>query len=99
MTQRSASLRQTRTAHQVSLEMPPSVGGPSGSGSLVGGHPASIVSAPVASGGTVNAYGGPAKKSNWEVIEHFSSSGRGRGSVSSSLIAVRVRERDDIDAE
>lgn len=28
------------------------------------------------------------KKSNWEVIEHFSSAGKGRGSVSSSLIAV-----------
>lgn len=29
----------------------------------------------------------PAKKSNWEVIEHFNTS-RGRSSVSSSLIAV-----------
>lgn len=28
------------------------------------------------------------KKSNWEVIEHFNSAERGRGSVSSSLIAV-----------
>jgi hypothetical protein len=29
------------------------------------------------------------KKSNWEVIEHFNTSGsKGRGSVSSSLIAV-----------
>lgn len=30
------------------------------------------------------------KKSNWEVIEHFSTAGKGRGSVSSSLIAVSV---------
>lgn len=28
------------------------------------------------------------KKSNWEVIEHFNSAEKGRGSVSSSLIAV-----------
>lgn len=28
------------------------------------------------------------KKSNWEVIEHFNNAERGRGSVSSSLIAV-----------
>ncbi|XP_031621838.1 adenylate cyclase type 6 [Contarinia nasturtii] len=30
------------------------------------------------------------KKSNWEVIEHFNNAERGRGSVSSSLIAVGV---------
>lgn len=28
------------------------------------------------------------KKSNWEVIEHFNNAEKGRGSVSSSLIAV-----------
>ncbi len=33
----------------------------------------------------------PAKKSNWEVIEHFNTS-RGRSSVSSSLIAVRLND-------
>lgn len=29
------------------------------------------------------------KKSNWEVIEHFNNADKGRGSVSSSLIAVK----------
>lgn len=33
------------------------------------------------------------KKSNWEVIEHFNSTEKGRGSVSSSLIAVRKIHR------
>lgn len=28
------------------------------------------------------------KKSNWEVIEHYNTGSKGRGSVSSSLIAV-----------
>lgn len=32
------------------------------------------------------------KKSNWEVIEHFNSASKGRGSVSSSLIAVSKNE-------
>lgn len=89
MTRRSASLRQTRTA-QASLEIPPAAGVRSGSGSsMVGGHPASVASAHSVGGASVPTHHGPAKKSNWEVIEHFSSSGRGRGSVSSSLIAVR----------
>lgn len=30
------------------------------------------------------------KKSNWEVIEHFNNAEKGRGSVSSSLIAVML---------
>lgn len=33
------------------------------------------------------------KKSNWEVIEHFNSASKGRGSVSSSLIAVSVKPK------
>uniref|UniRef100_A0A1B0D358 Uncharacterized protein n=1 Tax=Phlebotomus papatasi TaxID=29031 RepID=A0A1B0D358_PHLPP len=33
---------------------------------------------------------GTLKKSNWEVIEHFNTGPKGRGSVSSSLIAIGV---------
>lgn len=36
------------------------------------------------------------KKSNWEVIEHFNTAPKGRGSVSSSLIAVRKCHTHDI---
>lgn len=39
------------------------------------------------------------KKSNWEVIEHFNSSEKSRGSVSSSLIAVSKNTRNEVNFE
>lgn len=70
---RSTSLRQARSP-QISLELP-SLHSP-GTNAFVGSNQASIATM-------------TPKKSNWEVIEHFNSAAeKGRGSVSSSLIAV-----------
>lgn len=58
---------------QISLEIPPAPTPQTSSSPPAGGH--------------YNT--NPAKKSNWEVIEHFNPGSKSRGSVSSSLIAVR----------
>lgn len=72
---RSTSLRQTRSP-QISLELQVPSFHSSGTNAFVSSSQAPTTTTP--------------KKSNWEVIEHFNTADKGRGSVSSSLIAVSL---------
>lgn len=93
-TRRCASLRQTRSpTQQISMDFNTNVmirndyseinvacdrKSPHGAGSICG------------AGGSVTATSTLPRKSNWEVIEHYNVGSKGRGSVSSSLIAAGV---------
>lgn len=83
-TRRSASLKQTRTA-QTSLEIPQN-GITQAAGVAAAGVPSS--SSPPSIANNYSTASASSRKSNWEVIEHFNSGAKSRGSVSSSLIAV-----------
>lgn len=109
MARRSASLRQTRTI-QYSLEMPSgsashvpnyihsnATTSSMASTPTMNAHYGVGTAAMASSSSSSHNYGNTtgAKKSNWEVIEHFSTTSKGRGSVSSSLIAVSKLRRSE----